>query len=216
MEKSQRLKKIIKEKEDKLRKDLEIQKMAAKNNGLDQIKDLIIGEKSADVLLNDDGSEELLRKGRKISEEDIKKIPFELLPYIPFKREELSKELAEIMDEFQNRSEALDTLYQERINRLYAGDELLPGVVKMIKVYVAVKRKVEVGDKFAGRPWKQRGHFQKFSPEEDMPYLADGRPAVDMVLNPSWRSLPHEHWANFRDPSGMGGAEFGPADSKIY
>ena len=182
VEKSQRLQKIIKEKESKLKKDMEIQKSAVKNNALDQIKDLIIGEKSSDVLLNDDGSEELLQKNHKITEEDIKKIPFELLPYIPLKKEEISKELTGIVDEYQHRSDALDTLYKERINRLYAGDELLPGVVKMIKVYVAVKRKVEVGDKFAGRHGN-KGVISKILPEEDMPYLADGRP-VDMVLNP--------------------------------
>ena len=76
----------------------------------------------------------------------------------------------------------METLYKERINRLYAGDELMPGVVKMIKVYVAVKRKVEVGDKFAGRHGN-KGVISKILPEEDMPYMADGRP-VDMVLNP--------------------------------
>ena len=182
VEKSQRLQKIIKEKENKLKKDMEIQKNAVRNNALDQIKDLIIGEKSSDVLLNDDGSEELLQKNQIITEEDIKRIPFELLAYIPFKKEETSKELVEIVDEYQNRSEALDTLYKERINRLYAGDELLPGVVKMIKVYVAVKRKVEVGDKFAGRHGN-KGVISKVLPDEDMPYMADGRP-VDMVLNP--------------------------------
>ena len=182
VEKSQRLKKIIKEKENKLNKNMEIQKNALKNSALDQIKDLIIGEKSSDILLNDDGSEELLQKNHKITEEDIKKIPFELLPYIPLKKEEISKELTDIIDGYQYHSEALDTLYKERINRLHAGDELPPGVVKMIKVYVAVKRKVEVGDKFAGRHGN-KGVISKILPEEDMPYLADGHP-VDMVLNP--------------------------------
>ena len=182
VEKSQRLQKIIQEKEAKLVKSMEIQKKAVKNNALDQVKDLIVGEKSADILLNDDGSEELLKKNHIITEEDVKKIPFELLLYIPLKKEELSKELTSIIDEYQNRFEIIDTLYKERINRLYAGDELLPGVVKMIKIYVAVKRKVEVGDKFAGRHGN-KGVISKILPEEDMPYLADGRP-VDMVLNP--------------------------------
>ena len=182
VEKSQRLQKIIQEKEAKLKKDMETQKKAVQNNALDQIKDLIVGQKSSDVLLNDDGSKELLEKNHKITEEDIKKIPFELLAYIPLKKEETSKELLEIIDGYQNRSDALDTLYKERINRLYGGDDLPPGVVKMIKVYVAVKRKVEVGDKFAGRHGN-KGVISKILPEEDMPYLANGRP-VDMVLNP--------------------------------
>lgn len=182
VEKSERLEKIIKEKEAKLVKSMEIQKKAVKNNALDQIKDLLIGEKSMDIFLNDDGSEELLKKSQIIKEEDIKKIPFELLPYISLSKESVSKELTGIIDDYQNRSDMIDTLYKERINRLYAGDELMPGVVKMIKVYVAVKRKVEVGDKFAGRHGN-KGVISKILPEEDMPYMADGRP-VDMVLNP--------------------------------
>ena len=182
VEKSPRLKKILKEKNAKIVKSMEIQKNAVKDNALDQVKDLIIGEKSADILLNDDGSKELLKKNHIITEEDILKIPFELLPYVPLGKEELSKELTSIIDEYQNRFDRISALYKEKIKALYAGDELLPGVVKMIKVYVAVKRKVEVGDKFAGRHGN-KGVISKVLPEEDMPYLADGRP-VDMVLNP--------------------------------
>ena len=182
VEKSERLKGIIEEKTVKLKKDMEIKKKALQNNALDQIKDLISGEQSADVLLSDDGSKELLKKGGKITEDDIQNIPFELLSYIPLKKEAPAKALEELMEEYHNRAEALETIYTERINRLSAGDELLPGVVKMIKVYVAVKRKVEVGDKFAGRHGN-KGVISKILPEEDMPYTADGRP-VDMVLNP--------------------------------
>ena len=122
-----------------------------------------------------------MKKNHKIKEEDIKKIPFELLTYIPLE-EELSDTLGKVTNDYQNRSEALEILYKERINRLYAGEELMPGVVKMIKVYVAVKRKVEIGDKFSGRHGNKLV-ISKILPEEDMPYLADGRP-VDMVLNP--------------------------------
>ena len=181
VEKSKRLQSIIQEKESRLKKDKELQIRALKNNALDQIKDLIIGEKTTDILLSDDGSKELLKKNHKIQEEDLKKIPFELLAYIPLE-EELSETLGKVANDYQNRSEALETLYKERINRLYAGEELMPGVIKMIKVYVAVKRKVEIGDKFSGRHGNKLV-ISKILPEEDMPYLADGRP-VDMVLNP--------------------------------
>ena len=76
----------------------------------------------------------------------------------------------------------MEAIYKDRVGRLAKGDELLPGVVKMVKVYVAIKRKVQVGDKFAGRHGN-KGVVSKTLPEEDMPYLADGTP-VDMVLNP--------------------------------
>ena len=181
VEKSERLQAIIKEKKDRFNKDKDFQLKALKMNALGQIKDTIVGEKSTDILLNDDGSEELLKKGHKITEADINSIPFDLLPYIPLP-ENLAGEMTQITDDCQNRMEALETLYNERINRLYAGEELMPGVVKMIKVYIAVKRKAEVGDKFSGRHGN-KGVISKILPEEDMPYLADGRP-VDMVLNP--------------------------------
>src|SRR2546427_4849009 len=70
----------------------------------------------------------------------------------------------------------------ERIGRLRRGDGLPPGVIKMVKVYVAVKRKLSVGDKMAGRHGN-KGVVSRILPEEDMPYLPDGTP-VEMVLNP--------------------------------
>ena len=182
VERSERLKEIIQEKEDRLKKDLQIKKNAVQNNALDEIKDLLIGQKTSDVLLSDDGSEKLLQKGRSIQEEDIQKIPFELLAYIPLKKEEISQKVTEIADQAESQIEELETIYKDRVGRLSKGDELLPGVVKMIKVYVAIKRKVQVGDKFAGRHGN-KGVVSKTVPEEDMPYLADGTP-VDMVLNP--------------------------------
>ena len=73
-------------------------------------------------------------------------------------------------------------VFDEKVDRLKKGDELPPGVIKMVKVYVAIKRKLQVGDKFAGRHGN-KGVVSKILPMESMPYLADGRP-VDMVLNP--------------------------------
>jgi DNA-directed RNA polymerase subunit beta len=78
--------------------------------------------------------------------------------------------------------DAVKLVFNEKIDRLRKGDELPPGVIKMVKVYVAIKRKLQVGDKFAGRHGN-KGVVSKVLPVEDMPYLADGTP-VDMVLNP--------------------------------
>ena len=71
---------------------------------------------------------------------------------------------------------------RDKISKLTKGDELPPGVIKMVKVYVAIKRKLSVGDKMAGRHGN-KGVVSRVLPEEDMPYLADGTP-VDIVLNP--------------------------------
>ena len=181
-ETSERLKSINKLKEEKLKRDFEIKKEVVKNNTLDEIKDLLIGEKTADILLSDDGSKEILKKGQAIDEDNLRSIPFELLAYIPLKNESLSEKVAGLVDLARNKLDEMDAIYNDRLERIYKGDELLPGVIKMIKVYVAVKRKVQVGDKFAGRHGNKLV-VSKTLPEEDMPYLADGTP-VDMVLNP--------------------------------
>ncbi len=78
--------------------------------------------------------------------------------------------------------EVLNRLHAENLEKLRKGDELPPGVIKLVKVYVAMKRKLQVGDKMAGRHGN-KGVLARILPEEDMPYLPDGTP-VDMVLNP--------------------------------
>src|SRR5690606_28990666 len=77
---------------------------------------------------------------------------------------------------------AIETLFSEKIEKLGKGDELPPGVIKMVKVYLAIKRKLQVGDKMAGRHGN-KGVVSRLLPEEDLPYLPDGTP-VDIVLNP--------------------------------
>src|SRR5690606_6394586 len=86
------------------------------------------------------------------------------------------------IDSARNQLEAVKLVFNEKMDRLNKGDELPPGVIKMVKVYVAIKRKLQVGDKFAGRHGN-KGVVSRIMAVEDMPYLADGTP-VDMVLNP--------------------------------
>ena len=78
--------------------------------------------------------------------------------------------------------EVLRKITNEKIAKLQKGDELPPGVIKLVKVYVAMKRKLSVGDKMAGRHGN-KGVIARILPEEDMPYLPDGTP-VEIVLNP--------------------------------
>ncbi len=91
-------------------------------------------------------------------------------------------EIQEIEDKTERQIEVLKALFDERMNRLQKGDELPPGVIKMVKVYVAMKRKLSVGDKMAGRHGN-KGVIARIVPEEDMPYLPDGTP-VEIILNP--------------------------------
>lgn len=177
----ERLHSIIEEKKSKIKKDLDIEQNVIRNNALDKLKEVLVGKETKDILLSEDGSAKLLTKGQLITSEDLETIPFQLLSYIPLETE-LEFQVNRIVDSGRNQLEAVKMVFDEKIDRLIKGDELPPGVIKMVKVYVAIKRKLQVGDKFAGRHGN-KGVISRVLPEEDMPYTAYGKP-VDMVLNP--------------------------------
>ena len=95
---------------------------------------------------------------------------------------ELEEKLTEYFADVRNRINRVRTKANEEIAKLHKGDELPPGVIKKVIVYVAIKRKLQAGDKMAGRHGN-KGVISNVLPQEDMPYLADGTP-VDIVLNP--------------------------------
>jgi len=111
----------------------------------------------------------------------LKEVPFELLGYIPLEAEQ-EEILSEYFADVRNRISGVRQRSTEAIQRLHQGDELLPGVIKKVVVYVAIKRKLQAGDKMAGRHGN-KGVISRVLPVEDMPYLADGAP-VHIVLNP--------------------------------
>ncbi|MEK6772961.1 MAG: DNA-directed RNA polymerase subunit beta [Bdellovibrionota bacterium] len=180
-DRDERLASIIEDKKRKLEKDLSVEQNVIRNNAITKLRDILVGKKTTGVLLNEDGSQKLLSKGQDITIADIETIPFELLSYIPLDQD-LEFQVTKIIDGARNQLDAVKMIFNEKIDRLKKGDELPPGVIKMVKVYVAIKRKLQVGDKFAGRHGN-KGVVSKVLPAEDMPYLADGTP-VDMVLNP--------------------------------
>jgi DNA-directed RNA polymerase subunit beta len=96
--------------------------------------------------------------------------------------EDLAKEIEALHDQFEAQKRALDHRFEDKVEKVRRGDDLPPGVMKMVKVFVAVKRKLQPGDKMAGRHGN-KGVISKVVPMEDMPFLADGTP-VDLVLNP--------------------------------
>jgi len=93
-----------------------------------------------------------------------------------------AKEVEALHDQFEAQKRALDNRFDDKVEKVRRGDDLPPGVMKMVKVFVAVKRKLQPGDKMAGRHGN-KGVISKVVPAEDMPFLADGTP-VDLVLNP--------------------------------
>ena len=136
----------------------------------------------ASARISDDNRKVLLNKGKEITEEDIDQIPRAYLGEIRVDNESVENEVRRIVDSINEQVEIFKMVFQDKINRLQSGDELPPGVIKMVTVLVAIKRKLQVGDKMAGRHGN-KGVISRILAEEDLPYLQDGTP-VDIVLNP--------------------------------
>jgi len=96
--------------------------------------------------------------------------------------DKVMKDVEALKGQFEESIAALQSRFEDKVDKLQRGDDLAPGVMKMVKVFVAVKRKLQPGDKMAGRHGN-KGVISRIMPAEDMPYLEDGRP-VDIVLNP--------------------------------
>ena len=176
-----RSKAIIDQETTLIRRDERIEVVAIQNSAIPKIVEMLKGHKTTDHLVSEDGSTELLAKGSEITEEFLKGIAFELIGYIPLKAE-LEEKLSEYFADIRNRINRVRTKANEEIALLHGGDELAPGVIKKVIVYVAIKRKLQSGDKIAGRHGN-KGVISNVLPVENMPYLADGTP-IDIVLNP--------------------------------
>jgi len=148
-----------------------------------QIFDLLIGKKTAEKVMDLKKKRILLKKGETISDETVRKTDIETWRDVALEgAEETEKQIGILYDNLARKKEFVNEYFDGKIEKLTAGDELPPGVIKLVKVYVAIKRKLSVGDKMAGRHGN-KGVLSRILPEEDMPYLADGTP-VDIVLNP--------------------------------
>jgi len=172
---------ILEQQISNLRRDEKVEIDAIRTSALDRISKLLAGEKTTGKLLSEDGSVTLLEKGDEITAAKLAGIQFELLGFIPLKQN-LEDDLTQLMQTSKQRMDVVRAVFKERAERMKRGDELAPGVIKMVKVTLAIKRRIQVGDKMAGRHGN-KGVVSKIVPEEDMPFLADGSP-VDMILNP--------------------------------
>ena len=145
----------------------------------------ILGAKEVLADLHDERTNKrLLTKGAYLDRETIERISTKNLKRIRYadKDPRVNEQIDEIEEMTSRQIEVLRKITNEKISKLQKGDELPPGVIKLVKVYVAMKRKLSVGDKMAGRHGN-KGVIARILPEEDMPYLPDGTP-VEIVLNP--------------------------------
>ncbi len=180
-EPDERSKSILEEQISRIRRDEKIELDAIRVSAFGKVASLLKGAATTGKLLSEDGSEELLKKGQVLDEATLGSIPFDLLGFIPVK-EEVEQEVSGLMKAAREKIEAVRFVFKEKVEKLKKGDELAPGVIKMVKVQIAIKRRLQVGDKMAGRHGN-KGVISRIVPMEDMPFMANGTP-VDMVLNP--------------------------------
>ncbi|MBW1680938.1 MAG: DNA-directed RNA polymerase subunit beta [Deltaproteobacteria bacterium] len=183
VERDQRSLQIEAQERSRLEKDRDDEIHVVTLSARDKLRGFIVGKRLRSDL-RDKSSGKLLFKARKtITEQDFQNIPVLSLAGVDIKAtmDEMEK-IDSVVASYRAKLERIERTFQEKIERLGIGDELAPGVIKMVKVYVAVKRKLSVGDKMAGRHGN-KGVLSRILPVEDMPYFADGTP-VDIILNP--------------------------------
>jgi DNA-directed RNA polymerase subunit beta len=144
-----------------------------------KIRRVLTGRSTVGKLVDDRGNV-LLEKGTTLDPEVLAPVPRKYWGEIPV--DSGADEVAQLLHDLEEMVREREEHFRDKIDRLSRGDELPPGVIKMVKVYIAIKRKLQVGDKMAGRHGN-KGVVSRILPEEDMPYLSDGS-CVDIVLNP--------------------------------
>jgi DNA-directed RNA polymerase subunit beta len=153
-------------------------KKAVRNN----LAEILSKEKVNSQVIAQNGTV-LLEEGGKISLDILEKMPLSSIKRLDYtNRQKLEGEVELLYERFDRQLSQVKERYEVRMKRLKKGDDLPPGVIKMVKIYIATKRKLAVGDKMAGRHGN-KGVVSRILPEEDMPYFQNGS-TVDIVLNP--------------------------------
>ena len=145
------------------------------------LSNILLGEKIPLDVVNSETGEIIIPANRKITKTLLRKLAT-VYDRIEIDPSPIRNKINEIIGLFKKKFEDLQMQHDEEMERVEAGDEVDPGIIKSVKVYIASKRKLSVGDKMAGRHGN-KGVVAKIVPEEDMPFLADGT-GVDIVLNP--------------------------------
>ncbi len=180
----ERSKLILENSEERLRRNLEDEKRILNDERSKRLAVMLDGKELLADLHDEKTNKKLLSKGTFMSRDLIEKLRARDLKRMKLKDKDprLNEQVDEIEEMTSRQIAVLEKITDERIAKLRKGDELPPGVIKQVKCYIAMKRKLSVGDKMAGRHGN-KGVIARIVPEEDMPYLPDGTP-VEIVLNP--------------------------------
>ena len=161
---------------EKLNKDRNDERQILENGFNEKLKTFLDGK----VVL--DAPKDVAAKGSTLSAKDLNGIPSAKLGKIKLENEKAQETLTSMIEEFAEVIKAHEAKFDDKVEKIKQGNDLLPGVLKVVKVFIAIKRKLQVGDKMSGRHGN-KGIVCRVVPVEDMPYQADGTP-VDIVLNP--------------------------------
>ena len=175
VDKDERALAIEKAEIERLAKDRDDERTILERSFYNRLKDMLVNQTSA-------SGPKGMKAGTKISEKVLSDYTPGQWRQIAVKTDARQAEIEELTAQFDESINALTKRFEDKVEKLQRGDELPPGVMKMVKVFVAVKRKLQPGDKMAGRHGN-KGVISRIVPIEDMPYTEDGRP-VDIVLNP--------------------------------
>ncbi|MGE3153130.1 MAG: DNA-directed RNA polymerase subunit beta [Nitrospiraceae bacterium] len=182
LDKDERSRSIESEDAMKLQRDHQDEIRIIEEEKIKKIRKFMLGRVVGRDIMDPDSGEVVLKKKGKLTADVLRQLSDDELRHTILADPEEQQELDEIERRAKEQIEILQTMYDEKVGRLKRGDELPPGVLKLVKVHIAMKRKIQVGDKMAGRHGN-KGVVSRVMPEEDMPYLPDGTP-VDIVLNP--------------------------------
>ncbi|MBU4260217.1 MAG: DNA-directed RNA polymerase subunit beta [Proteobacteria bacterium] len=180
IEKDDRARLIENEEIAALKKDRDDELFVIEDVVREQLGKLLVGKKCKSPLKK--GKKVLITKGSKIDSNILARIPVAHLEGIVLSDSKLTEKVHDVLEQYREQRELCRAVFEQQMSRYEKGDDLLPGVIKMVKVYVAMKRKLSVGDKMAGRHGN-KGVVSRILPQEDLPYFEDGT-TVDMVLNP--------------------------------
>jgi DNA-directed RNA polymerase subunit beta len=184
IEKDDRAKAIEQEELDMMEKNLQDEIRILHDEVKKRVMMMLNAQELRSDLFDEYGRERLLKKGTVLTQDILREMPYSTMVRLKIATDDarLEDELRELEERTERQVEVIRNLFEEKKEKIRRGDELPPGVIKLVKVYVAMKRKLSVGDKMAGRHGN-KGVIARILPEEDMPHLPDGTP-VEIVLNP--------------------------------
>ena len=160
----------------------------------------VLGKQIAASVPGKKKGEVLAEAGAALTEEQLAQLPVKKLAGL-FKSKEVNDEVAELLRAYDHEVDYLKAIYDAKREKVTEGDDLPPGVIKMVKVHIAIKRKLSVGDKMAGRHGN-KGVVSCILPEEDMPFFADGRPRTS--CSTLGRAFAHEYRPDHGNPPRLG------------